>query len=93
MSYRHGMLNGGWHVDQADKDNELLFPKPTILTSMKSDRIFADPYSANLEFQVNDMSPELTVLNQTSRRRMVQVHAGERDIYLDCEYLECVQTG
>ena len=79
-------MNGGWHVDQADKDNERLFPTPTALTSMKSDRIFADPYSAQMEFQVNDVSPEMLSLNQAARRRMIQIHAGEKDVILDCKY-------
>lgn len=83
-----GMVNGGWHVDQADKDNERLFPRPSQITNMQSDRIYADPYSAKLEYQVNDVSPELNALTEVAARRRVQIHAGELDIQLDCKLLD-----
>lgn len=85
MSYRHGLVNGGWHVDQADKDHEKLFPRPSTIQSMKPDRIYADPYSAKLEYQVNDVSNEMNILAEVGARRRVQIHAGEREIHLDCE--------
>ena len=85
MSYRHGMVNGAWGVDQADKDHDKLFPRPTIISSMKSDRIYADPYSAKMEYQVNDVSPELNALTNHGTRRRVQIHNGERAVQLDCK--------
>ena len=80
------MVNGGWEVDQADKDHDKLFPRPTIITTMKSDRIYADPYSAKMEYQINDVSPEMNTLNNGRTRRRVQIYSGEeREISLDCK--------
>ena len=80
------MVNGGWEVDQADKDHDRLFPRPTEITSMVSDRIYTDPYSAQLEYQVNDVSYELNTLTQSEMRRRVQIHDGSaREIQLDCK--------
>ena len=79
------MVSGAWGVDQADKDYDKLFPRPTLISSMESDRVYADPYSAKMEYQVNDVSPELNVLTNSTTRRRVQIHDGERAIQLDCE--------
>ena len=85
MSYRHGMVSMSWRPDNQDKENHLYFPHTKGRQSMKSDRVFADPYSASLEFKLNDNSAPHQALGETTNRQRMVIHGSNRTVQIDCE--------
>ena len=81
-----GLVNGGWRVDQADKDHHQLFPQPTQIDDLTPDRHFEDCYGPNLEFKVNDTSNERNVLILAATQDQVTAHTDVRILKIDCKY-------
>ena len=80
------MVANSWRPDNQDKEHNILFPYPIGRTSMKSDRVFADPYSARLEFKVNDNTSQHQAHLQESNRKRLIIHGSNRTVEIDCEY-------
>ena len=80
-----GMVNGGWRVDQQDKDHHLMFPRPTEITSMMPDRQYEDCWGPDLEYQVQDDSNEKNSLVLAATQRRVVTNTDKRTLTLDCK--------
>ena len=85
MSYRLGMVNGAWRVDQADKDHSQKFPRPEPAEDMLADRMFEDCYSPELEYILNDSSYERNTLMRPNTHNRVVVCTDERVMRIDCK--------
>ena len=85
LSYRQGLVSGSWRPDNQDKDNDRLFPLSRRREGLRADRLFGDPYSAKLEYKVNDNITECTIYEHGEVRDRVVVQGCVRDMFIDCK--------
>ena len=85
LSYRHGLVPGSWRPDNQDKDTDRLFPLSSSRENLKPDRVFGDPYSAKMEYKINENVTECTIYENGDVRKRVLIQGCVRDMHLDCK--------